>query len=195
MQPSTTEPRVVLVTGASRGIGAAVAHQLSDLENHVIAGAELSDESALNAMIDDVAERFGRLNVLILNASGGSERGADLARVALPLMPDGGRIVFVTSHQAHFYPHMPVPAEYVPIAEGKRAGEPAMRDMWAQFEQRGVKLVVVSGDMIGRRRDHAVDEFASTIVSTALARDLLADTVYVGGPDYLASQPDKVVAW
>jgi NAD(P)-dependent dehydrogenase (short-subunit alcohol dehydrogenase family) len=195
MQPSTSEPRVVLVTGASRGIGAAVAHQLSDPETHVISGPEPADESEVNAMIDDVAERFGRLNVLILNASGGSERDADLARLALPLMADGGRIVFVTSHQAHFYPHVPMLAEYVPIAEGKRAGERALRDMAAEFERHGVKLLVVSGDMIGRRRDRAVDEFASTIVSTALARDLLADTVYVGGPDYLASRQDKVVAW
>jgi hypothetical protein len=36
-------------------------------------------------------------------------RAVDLA---LPLMPDGGRIVFVTSHYAHFYRNKPVLSGY-----------------------------------------------------------------------------------
>ena len=32
--------------------------------------------------------------------------------MAVPLMPVGGRIVFVTSHQAHFFPHKAVPMGY-----------------------------------------------------------------------------------
>ena len=78
--------------------------------------ADLTDEPAVVAMLDAVEQRFGRLDVLVLNASGGIERGADpgyamrinrdaqvgLVRLALPLMGPGGRIVFVTSHLAHF---------------------------------------------------------------------------------------------
>ena len=139
-----------------------------------------------------------------------------LARLALPLMHDGGRIVFVTSHQAHFYPHKPVPADYVPIAESKRAGEDAPARHAAEFDRHGIKLMVVSGDMIdgtiivriaraprslrgGRPRAHGalptVDEFASTIVSTALARDLLADTVTSAARTTWPRGQDKVVAW
>src|ERR1700678_3030756 len=60
---------------------------------------------------------WGRFDILVLNASGGLEqdKAADyamqlnltaqvnLVNGALPLMPSGGRIVFVTSHLAHFY--------------------------------------------------------------------------------------------
>ena len=80
------------------------------------------------------SDGFGRLDVLVLNASGGLERGADpgyamrlncdaqvrLARLALPLMPPGGRIVFVTSHQAHFHGRKPVPADYFPSPPASR---------------------------------------------------------------------------
>lgn len=62
-------------------------------------------------------DEFGRLDTLILNASGGLERDADpgyamrincyapvhLLTRALPLICAGGRVVFVTSHQAHFH--------------------------------------------------------------------------------------------
>lgn len=91
-------------------------------------------------MLEGVKRRFGRLDILVLNASGGMERGVDpgyamrlncdaqvhLARLALPLMPPGGRIGFVTSHQAHFHLRKPVPADYLPVAASKRAGENAL---------------------------------------------------------------------
>jgi 3-oxoacyl-[acyl-carrier protein] reductase len=169
-------------------------------------------------MIGDIAERFGRLDVLVLNASGGLERGADpgyamrinrdaqlrLVDLAMPLIPSGGRIVFVTSHQAHFHGVKPVPASYVPVAQSKRAGEDALRGMQAVFNKRGIGFVVVSGDMIDgtivvrllERRDPSavadrrlhgdlptVDEFAGAIV--AATRDpLVCQSIYVGGHDY-----------
>jgi 3-oxoacyl-[acyl-carrier protein] reductase len=169
-------------------------------------------------MIGDIAERFGRLDVLVLNASGGLERGADpgyamrinrdaqlrLVDLAMPLIPSGGRIVFVTSHQAHFHGVKTVPASYVPVAQSKRAGEDALRGMQAVFNERGIGFVVVSGDMIDgtivvrllERRDPSavadrrlhgdlptVDEFAGGIV--AATRDpLICQTIYVGGHDY-----------
>lgn len=66
---------------------------------------------------------------------------------AKPAKP-GGRVVFVTSHQAHFHGLKSVPAEYIPIAESKRACEDSRRAMRADLAQRGVSLSVVSGDMI-----------------------------------------------
>ncbi|MCW1821692.1 MULTISPECIES: SDR family oxidoreductase [Mycolicibacterium] len=237
---------VALVTGASRGIGAEVARKLGAGGLHVLvnyrekaarangvvdeiraaggqasaAGADVCDAAAVNALLADVRERFGTLDVLVLNASGGLERGADpgyamrlnrdaqlcLATLALPLMPPGARIVFVTSHQAHFYPAKPVPQGYEPIAESKRAGEDALLAAKPQLAERGITLKVVSGDMIDgtiivrllQRRDPAavearrsravlpsVDEFATEIARAASVSSH-PDTAYVGGADYLS---------
>ena len=102
--------------------------------------ADISDEAQSAAMIDTIAARFGRLDTLVLNASVGPALGVDLGyakrlnrdaqrRIALravPLMPAGGRIVFVTSHAAHFFPHRAVPKGQTAIAASKWAGETAL---------------------------------------------------------------------
>lgn len=236
---------VALVTGASRGIGAEVAHRLARSGAHVLVnyrekekranavaeaivadgghastlGADISSESASVAMIEEIRRRFGRLDTLVLNASGGLERGADpgyamrlnrdaqrrLVELALPLMPRGSRIIFVTSHQAHFYPNKAVPKGYAPIAASKRAGETAMYGMRHEFDRRGIQFTVVSGDMIDgtiiikllerrnpeavqARRAHAplptIGEFADAIAGAAQS-EYNRNIVYVGGFDYL----------
>lgn len=183
-----TGQRIVLITGASRGIGAETARILAARGDHVIinyreklkraktiadeiiaaggsaatAGADISDETSARALIDTITRQFGRLDVLILNASGGLERNAApgyamsinrdaqtrLVRLAVPLMPSGSRIVFVTSHQAHFHGRKPVPADYEPIAASKRAGEDALRAMIPTLTTHDITLHTVSGDMI-----------------------------------------------
>ena len=128
-----------------------------------------------------------------------------LVTLALPLMSPGARIVFVTSHQAHFYPAKPVPDGYETIAQSKRAGEDALLGASSVLKERQIDLKVVSGDMIDgtiivrllhrkdpaaveARRDHAplptVEEFAGAIARVALQADA-PDTTYVGGADYL----------
>jgi NADP-dependent 3-hydroxy acid dehydrogenase YdfG len=128
-----------------------------------------------------------------------------LALLAMPLMPTGSRIVFVTSHQAHFYPNKAVPKGYAAVAASKRAGETALYGMRSQFDQAGVRFAVVSGDMIDgtiivrllQRRDPeavearpsgaaqpTVNEFASAIVNAATTPNPSGIT-YVGGADYL----------
>lgn len=236
--------RIVLITGASRGIGADVAQQLASPDTHVIVNyrekskradaiadairaagghastlrADISDDSDAAAMIEGIATRFGRLDALILNASGGLELDADpgyamrinrdaqrrLARLALPLIPRGGRIVFVTNHQAHFFPNKAVPKGYAGVAASKRAGETALYTMRSEFNRAGVQFTVVSGDMIDgtiisrllERRDpeavHARRSKAKLPKGHELAAAIVKATntahpsgiVYVSGADY-----------
>jgi 3-oxoacyl-[acyl-carrier protein] reductase len=84
--------RAVLVTGASRGIGAAVAHVFAAAgdrvavhygasrdaaqhvvaslagEGHVLVGADLADPQAVRAMVGEAAGGLGGLDVLVNNA-------------------------------------------------------------------------------------------------------------------------------
>jgi NAD(P)-dependent dehydrogenase (short-subunit alcohol dehydrogenase family) len=245
---NSTEQRIVLITGASRGIGAEAARILAASGDYVIinyrekhtraaklaeeivaaggsastAGADIADPDSARALIDGVTQRFGRLDVLVLNASGGLERNAApgyamainrdaqlrLVRLALPILPSGGRIVFVTSHQAHFHGRKPVPADYEPIAESKRAGEDALRAMIPELTAHGLGLNVVSGDMIdgtiivrllerrnpdavSARRHHGalptIEDFAAAVAAATNTRAAPGHTSYVGGEDYLAT--------
>jgi NAD(P)-dependent dehydrogenase (short-subunit alcohol dehydrogenase family) len=125
-------------------------------------GADLTDDASLAAMFDTVRDAWGGLDVLVMNASGGMETGmaedyalklnrdaqVALLTAALPLLAPGSRVVFVTSHQAHFIRTTETMPEYLPVALSKRAGEDALREMLPQLEAAGVEFVVVSGDMI-----------------------------------------------
>jgi 3-oxoacyl-[acyl-carrier protein] reductase len=244
-------PAVALVTGSSRGIGAQTVRLLAGAGHSVIVNyrqkrrraelvvdevcaagggsavaiqADLTDEAAVSAMFADVRAQFGRLDVLVLNASGGMERGADPGYAmrlnrdaqlsvmdhALPLMHSGARIVFVTSHQAHFHGQRPGPHAYEAVAISKRAGEDAIRARIPELAGRGVSVVVVSGDMIdgtitvslldraepgvvsARRAEvgelPTIAQFAAAIAHAATADLETGQTIHVGGGDYLAPQ-------
>jgi NAD(P)-dependent dehydrogenase (short-subunit alcohol dehydrogenase family) len=128
----------------------------------LVVGADLTDEASVQAMFDEVQRAFGGLDILVLNASGGMESGmaedyalklnrdaqVSVLETALPLLGEGSRVVFVTSHQAHFIRTTPTMPEYVPVALSKRAGEDALRERIPALTERGVEFVVVSGDMI-----------------------------------------------
>ncbi|TQJ32239.1 SDR family oxidoreductase [Microbacterium sp. SLBN-146] len=128
----------------------------------LVVGADLTDPESVQAMIDEIARTFGSLDILVLNASGGMESGmaADYAlqlnrdaqvnvlESALPILDEGARVVFVTSHQAHFIRTTPTMPEYEPVALSKRAGEDALRERISDLDARGIGFVVVSGDMI-----------------------------------------------
>jgi NAD(P)-dependent dehydrogenase (short-subunit alcohol dehydrogenase family) len=128
----------------------------------LVVGADLTDTESVQAMFSEVERTFGSLDVLVLNASGGMESGMGeeyalqlnrdaqvrVLETALPLLGPGARVVFVTSHQAHFIRTTPTMPEYVPVALSKRAGEDALRERIPALSDRGVEFVVVSGDMI-----------------------------------------------
>jgi len=128
----------------------------------IAVGADLTDPVGVARMLGEIKEQLGGLDLLILNASGGMEAdmGEDYAMKlnrdaqvgllmsALPLMERSARVVFVTSHQAHFIREVETMPEYLPVALSKRAGEDALRGMNDQMKELGIDFVVVSGDMI-----------------------------------------------
>jgi NAD(P)-dependent dehydrogenase (short-subunit alcohol dehydrogenase family) len=188
LRPDSLTGKRALVTGSSRGIGADTVAYLAHAGARVVinyrnkearaaklaasieaeggtavtVGADLTDPQSVAAMMAEIQEQFGGLDILVLNASGGMESGmaadyalrlnrdaqVDVLTSALPLLSPGSRVVFVTSHQAHFIRTTPTMPEYEPVALSKRAGEDALRAMIPQLDERGIEFVVVSGDMI-----------------------------------------------
>jgi hypothetical protein len=130
---------------------------------------------------------------------------------ALPLMASGSRVVFVTSHQAHFVATAETMASYLPVALSKRAGEDALRDRVAELDDRGIGFVVVSGDMIegtitatlleraqpgaieSRREEagklYSVNEFAAEVAQAAIDPIPESHTRYVGDISGFVSAP------
>jgi len=134
--------KTAVVTGSSRGVGAATAkllaaeganvvinyRQKAPRANKVVAeieaaggkavavGADLTTAEGLEALLSAAIESFGGLDLLVLNASGGMEKDlgedyamrlnrdaqSDALSAGLEHLPVVGRVVFVTSHQAHF---------------------------------------------------------------------------------------------
>ena len=128
----------------------------------IAVGADLTDPASVAEMFERTVAELGPIDILVLNASGGMESGmgedyamrlnrdaqVNVVEGALPHLAEGARIVFVTSHQAHFIRTTPTMPEYEPVALSKRAGEDALRAKLPEFAASGVEFVVVSGDMI-----------------------------------------------
>jgi 3-oxoacyl-[acyl-carrier protein] reductase len=239
--------KTAFVTGASRGIGASVATQLaragadvainyrnkdararevgdaiSALQRRVLLlKADITDPRDVSASFDQIRAEWGRLDVLVLNASGGLEKDKDagyamrlnldaqvsLVHAAIPLFRQGGRMVFVTSHLAHFYRVKPVYDGYEPVAASKKAGEEALRNMIPELSHLGIRLVAVSGDLIegtitpkllqrqspglieARRQQVGilpnVDDFAAAIVKAVVEDSYPSGaTIYVGSTEW-----------
>lgn len=183
--------------------------------------ADITDKTSVASMYQKLKDEFDGLDVLVLNASGGLEKDvADdyamrlnrdsqmaLVRASLPLLSRGGVIVFVTSHLAHYHGEKEVMSEYEPVAASKKAGEVELWAMIRELAEAGIRLVVVSGDLIdgtitpklldrmrpgtiSQRRDEAgwlptTEDFAASIVLAAGRDDLESGaTIYVGSTDW-----------
>jgi NAD(P)-dependent dehydrogenase (short-subunit alcohol dehydrogenase family) len=128
----------------------------------IAVGADLTNADSVAQMFSRLASEWGGLDILVLNASGGMESGmaedyamqlnrdaqVNVLNAALPLLAPGSRVLFVTSHQAHFIRSTPTMPEYLPVALSKRAGEDALLEMIPMLEAAGIGFVVISGDMI-----------------------------------------------
>jgi NAD(P)-dependent dehydrogenase (short-subunit alcohol dehydrogenase family) len=183
------EGKVALITGASRGIGKALALRLAargtavavnyrqneELAREVVAEverlgatgmairADLESVKEIDAMFDQVAERFGRLDFFVSNASASNfhhfmdlkphhlERTFNLnvrafvlgTQRAVKLMRDGGRVVVLSSYGSiRSFP------TYANLGSAKAAIETWARYMAVELAPRGVNVNAVNGGII-----------------------------------------------
>ena len=245
--------KTAVVTGSSRGVGAATAKLLAAEGANVVinyrqkaprakkvvaeieaaggravaVGADLTEAEGLRTLMQTAIDSFGSLDLLVLNASGGMEKdlGEDYAMrlnrdaqsaaltAGLEHLSEGGRVVFVTSHQAHFIDEVETMPEYEQVARSKNAGEKALTERLPEMSEKGVSFVVVSADMIegtvtatlldrarpgalAARREaagklYSVEEFAAEIAKMASADVETGHIELVGGADdFLAGTKD-----
>lgn len=179
--------QVALVTGASRGIGRASALRLAECGADVIVNfrnseaaakevaatvrslgknalavrADVSEQDDVNAMVDAVVERFGRLDIIVSNAAAGGFRPpsaitpAHLTSIinanAAPLIwltqaaaktmtasETGGRIVAISSHGSQWA----VP-NYAAVGASKAALESLMRHLVLEYGPQGISINTV----------------------------------------------------
>ncbi len=189
--------------------------------------ADMTDVESLRGLLQAGVDEFGGVDILILNASGGmeSDMGEDYAlrlnrdaqndalTEGLKVLPEGGRVVFVTSHQAHFINDVETMPEYEAVAKSKRAGEDTLTARVPEMAEQGVSFVVVSADMIEgtvtatllnrarpgaleERRESAgklytVNEFAQEIAKMVTADVETGHVELVGGAEDFLAQADK----
>jgi NAD(P)-dependent dehydrogenase (short-subunit alcohol dehydrogenase family) len=189
--------------------------------------ADMTSPEDVRDLFAQAVEAFGGVDVLVLNASGGMETdlGEDYAlklnrdaqddtlTAALEHLPEGGRVVFVTSHQAHFINDVETMPEYEQVARSKRAGEDTLTARIPELAERGVSLVVVSADMIEgtvtatllnrarpgaleQRREAAgklytVQEFAQEVARMVTADVPSGHVELVGGADDFLAQAGR----
>ena len=186
----------------------------------ILVQGDITNAREIEVMLEKIREAWVQLDLLVLNASGGLEQDkapdyamqlnlmaqVNLVLASLPLMQRGSRIVFVTSHLAHFHGTGAGYDGYERVAESKKAGETALREMIPSLSERAVRLVVVSGDLIegtitpkllerqsrglieNRRRAvgslPSIEEFAAAIVQAGISDNYSSgDTIYVGSTE------------
>ncbi len=206
-QTDQFDGQVALVTGGSRGIGKAICLELARrgasiafnyLKNHDAAKeaeaeisavgveclrvrAHVGDEEAVQGLIEQVHEHFGRLDILVNNAASGvmrpamelspkhwdwtmdiNARGPWLAgREAAKVMGDGGRIINISSPGSR----MVLPS-YFAVGVSKAALEAVTRYLAIELAPQGI---AVNGVSAGYVQTDALDAFPDELGVKELA--------------------------
>ena len=205
-----------------------VVKEITEAGGRAIAvGGDLTNPEDVRALMKAAVDEFGSLDVLVLNASGGMETSmgedyalrlnrdaqVDALEAGTALMGEGGRVVYVTSHQAHFIREVETMPQYEQVALSKRAGEDALNEKVDGLAAKGITFVTVSGDMIEgtitatlldraqpgaieARREaagklYSVAEFAQEVAAMATADVPTGHVELVGGADDFLAQAKK----
>lgn len=209
--------KVALITGGGRGIGKAITLNLARrganvvicylrkrepaeetcrlAEGHAVKAvahrANVGEEAQLDALIDDIATAFGRLDILVSNAATGVIReleGLDarawswtmdanarslflLAKRTVPLMHEGGCIVSLSSLGSQR-----VMPGYMVVGASKAAIETVTRYLAVELAPRGIRANVVSPGVVDTEalrhfpaRDPMLEKARATTPSGSLA--------------------------
>ena len=219
--------KVALVTGGSRGIGKAIALELARrgadvafnyLRSHQAAAAtkreietlgahclrvkaHLGDTDKIKALFAQVAQEFGKLDVLVNSAASGVQRSASeleekhwdwamninarapwLCSIeASKLMRPGGRIVNITSQGSQR-----VLPYYFSVGTSKAALEAVTRYLAVELGPKGIAVNAVSGGYV---ETDALDHFPNRDEMVAAAKETVA------GRALVAEDIAKVVAF
>lgn len=183
------EGKVALVTGGSRGIGRAIAVRLAQAGANVAINylrhrsaadetvkliedqgaqalairANVGEHENIHHMIDEIEEKFGKLDILVSNAASGVLKPAmelterhwhwtmdinagtllPLAQHTMPLMKDGGSIVAVSSLGSTRAIH-----NYAAVGASKAALESLIRHLAVELAPQDVKVNAVSAGTV-----------------------------------------------
>ncbi len=147
---------------------------------------DICSEDSVQRLFEIIRDEFSGLGCLVLSASGGLERDQPasyaedinvtaqlrLANVFLPIMRPRSRLLFLTSHEAHFSDVRDPYGPYAEIARTKKAGETALLSLLAERGSGGTSITVVSADLV---------EGTST-----------AKMLEIGSPEHIAARRKEV---
>jgi len=209
--------KVALVTGSSRGIGNAIARKLAasgadvalnyrksggssqeqarklinEIEalgrRSILVQADISDKAAVKSMFNEIGEKLGRLDLLVLNAARAPFKPLeklferDLRQLvetnylgnifciqeALPLMSqNGGKIVFISSLGSRFY------NQAYPLGSMKAAMESVVRDCSETLRDKNISVNAVCGGIVKTDSFKVLRQYWENI-------DLFPDDIFV----------------
>ncbi|MEU4425058.1 SDR family oxidoreductase [Actinoplanes sp. NPDC024001] len=229
----TNTDKIILITGASSGIGAATARRLAGDGHHVVAGArrkdrldeltrrihadggsaeaaelDVTDPSAMTAVVEAVLSRHGRLDVLVANAG-----VMLLSRLGALLVPEWDRMldvnvrgllhgvaaalpVFERQGSGHLVTVASVGAhEVVPtsaVYSATKFAAWAITEGLRQEARPGIRVTTVSpGVTDSELADHITDRYAQEAMRAYRAAVISADSI-AAAISYAIGQPPDV---